>query len=497
MRTIAVDTHAIKGNHIKAFRKCVGSGRAQEGLFAEHQRQLAIAAKECGFQYLRCHGLLCDDMRVYWVDDDGQPQYNWQYIDLVYDYILKIGMKPFVELSFMPAALASGPETIFWWKGNVTPPNSYEKWEELIYRLVTHFTQRYGEEEVEQWYFEVWNEPNLSGFFTGTMDEYFKLYQVTVRAIKGVNSRYRVGGPATAGIGWIEEFIDFCVKNSVPIDFISTHTYGVIGHLDEFGKQRLYLDPNPDSVTADVRKVYEQVKASKLPDLEIHFTEWSTSYSPRDPVHDAYHSAAFILDKLKACESYADSMSYWVFTDIFEEPGPPSSHFHGGFGLMNTQGLKKPAYFAYSFLNQLGDVELNCADNRAWACKSDNGVQVLLWDYTHAQQDAPNQVYYTRDLPSVSLDPVTLRITGLDAGIYTLTVSTVGYRQNDVYTRFLEMDCQGTLTPEQVEALAAECSGKPAITETIHVEAGCDFVRSFPMRTCDVLLVRLDKVDGR
>jgi xylan 1,4-beta-xylosidase len=164
---------------------------------------------------------------------------------------------------------------------------------------------------------------------------------------------------------------------------------------------------------------------------------------------------------------------------------------------MNTQGLKKPAYFAYSFLNQLGDVELNCADNRAWACKSDNGVQVLLWDYTHAQQDAPNQVYYTRDLPSVSLDPVTLRITGLDAGIYTLTVSTVGYRQNDVYTRFLEMDCQGTLTPEQVEALAAECSGKPAITETIHVEAGCDFVRSFPMRTCDVLLVRLDKVDGR
>jgi xylan 1,4-beta-xylosidase len=153
---------------------------------------------------------------VYREDSQGNPIYNFQNIDVLYDSILNIGMKPFVELSFMPHALASGNKTIFWWKGNITPPKDYGKWENLIHALVKHWTDRYGEAEVRQWYFEVWNEPNLDIFWSGTQSEYFHLYEVTARAIKEVASSYRVGGPATAGRAWIREMIDFASRTRCP-----------------------------------------------------------------------------------------------------------------------------------------------------------------------------------------------------------------------------------------------------------------------------------------
>jgi xylan 1,4-beta-xylosidase len=181
------------------------------------------------------HGLFCDDMGVY-REEQGKPKYNWQYIDELYDFLHSLGMKPFVGLGFMPSALASGNKTIFWWKGNVTPPKDMNKWADFMKAFVTHCKERYGDDEVKTWYFEVWNEPNLSGVFAGTQQQYFDLYAATARAIKSVNPDYKVGGPATAGCGWITEFIQFCDKNKVSVDFVSTHTYGVqAGFLDEKG----------------------------------------------------------------------------------------------------------------------------------------------------------------------------------------------------------------------------------------------------------------------
>lgn len=493
MRIISADAGKVKGPHNKMFKKCVGCGRAYEGLIAENQRHMGIVKNECGFKYLRFHGLLHDDMAVYSHDKDGNPVYNWQYVDLLYDYMLSIGIRPFVEIGFMPDLLASGRKTIFWWKGNITPPSSYEKWEDLIYELVLHFTQRYGLEEVKNWYFEVWNEPNLDGFWSGGREEYFRLYEVTAKAIKKVCADYRVGGPATAGIGWITDFIDFCHDKSVPVDFISTHSYGISVQLDEYGVEQLYLDKSPGAVVDDVRKVYEWVKSSRLPNLEIHFTEWSASCSPRDNVHDAYHSAPYILSKLKRCEGYADSMSYWVYSDIFEETGPPKSHFHGGFGLLNVQGLKKPAFFAYKFLNRLGDVELECNDEDAWVCKQGKSIQALFWNYTYAvEQDAPNQVFYTRDLPSSPAGKVQLRLTGLEPGCYQLSVYCIGYRQNDVYSEFLDMNCRGTLTREQVEMLNKKAAGLPVVQTEVVADSDGSLTYELDTRENEVILITID-----
>src|SRR3989339_1540433 len=187
-RLIDADFNTVKGPLNTVFQECVGAGRANEGLRADWQQQLEYVKKECDFKFIRMHGLLTDDMGVYREDRNGNPEYNYQYVDVLFDFILSIGMKPFVELGFMPEALASGKQTIFWWRGNVTPPKDYKKWEELIRNLTLHFTKRYGADEVKTWYFEVWNEPNLSpGFWTGTQEEYFKLFQYRVKAFKRAN----------------------------------------------------------------------------------------------------------------------------------------------------------------------------------------------------------------------------------------------------------------------------------------------------------------------
>ncbi|MDD5148863.1 MAG: glycoside hydrolase [Flavobacterium sp.] len=497
-RIIKVDYNKSAGELNTMFKECVGAGRANEGLRADWQQQLTLAKKDCDFKYIRMHGLLTDDMAVYTEDNKGNPQYSYQYVDALYDFLLSINVKPFVELGFMPSRLASGSQTIFWWRGNVTPPKDYKKWEDLIRNLTQHFTERYGEEEVKTWYFEVWNEPNLSpGFWTGTQADYFKLYEYTARAVKSVNSAYKVGGPATAGAAWVPETIDFCSKNNVPIDFISTHSYGVgQGFLDEFGGSGTVLSKESSSVSGDVINSRKQISASDKPNLELHYTEWSSSYTPADPFHDSYHSAAYILQKLKQVGNAANSMSYWVFTDVFEEPGPRFTPFHGGFGLMNTQGIKKAAYFSYDFLNKLGTTELQDTDTSSWATKSANGnMQVLFWDFTYTLPDRTNnQQYYIKDLPSKSKGSVKIQLTGLEKGNYHLEIYKVGYKVNDAYTDYLAMGKPSQLTKQQVNALKEKNNGNPIATAIITIGSDGSYNKDFDINENDVFLLNLVKI---
>lgn len=496
VRSIGVDVSHVQGPLDMSFKECIGAGRANEGLRADWQDQLREAQRDCGFKYIRMHGLLTDDMGVYKEDAQGNPIYNWQYIDQLYDFLLSIHMKPFVELSFMPNDLASGSRTIFWWRGNVTPPKSYDKWGALITNLVTHFQERYGHDEVKSWYFEVWNEPDLhDGFWTGSKEDYFKLYDVTANAIKSVSPDYRVGGPATAIGQWDKSFIDHCHSNNVPLDFISTHSYGVKqGYLDETGNRGTVIDADPNSVIGRMTGERQMIDASPMPGLPLHFTEWSSAYTPTDFMHDTYQQAAFILSKVKGSYQSVDSMSYWVFTDIFEEGGPRMTPFHGGFGLINYEDLKKPAYYAFKFLNELGPQELVNADPASWVCEGDNhSVQVLFWDYTPIvpPQGTNDQQFYQREIQAKDIGQVSLSITNLPAGSYTMEIYQTGYCANDVFTGYLDMGAPSQLTPTQVELLRRQSNGDPETVQTIQIEAGTPFTRTFSMRQNDVYFVKL------
>jgi len=487
---------------------CVGAGRANEGLRADWQRQLRLVRAECGFRYIRFHGLFCDDMGVYQENKQGRPIYNWQYVDELFDFLQSIGMKPFVELGFMPGALASGPHTIFWYKANVTPPKDYEKWEAFIAAFVRHVTERYGSPEVRSWYFEVWNEPNLTGFWLGTTGgksavefapvaraEYYKLYETTARAVKSVDATYRVGGPATAGSGWIDETLAYCAAQGLPLDFVSTHSYATTsGYLDENGSAGTVFSPDRNAITGEVKSVRARMDQSIFAKSELHYTEWSSSYTPSDPIHDSYHSAAFILDKVRNLGTAATSMSYWTFTDIFEEAGPRMTPFHGGFGLLNYEDLQKPSYFAYQFLNRMGDVELGCQDPAAFVCRDNaGGVQALFWDFTitHPGPSIIDQEYYRAEHPAQGKDPVELRLSHLPAGAYRMLAYKVGYRANDVQSAWRDLGSPPQLTRSQVETLRKASAGEPCLDETVRVGPDARFSRRFGMRENDVWLVEL------
>ena len=502
MRSLHIDAKGTVKPLDRFFAHCVGAGRAGEMLRAEALRQLSRLQSACGFRYLRFHGLFSDDMAVCTLDRLGNVLYNWQYVDLVFDAMLERGIRPLVELGFMPDCLKSGDATVFWWKGNVTLPEDMARWKELVAAFTRHVTARYGAQEVRTWYFEVWNEPNLWGFFNGTREQYFALYDVSAAAVKGVDPAYRVGGPATAGLqvgAWIPEMIAHCVQTGTPLDFISTHTYGVDGVLDEFGSNRHTLKKDQDCIVKEVRQVRADVDNSAMPGLPVLFTEWSNSYSSRDNVHDSYVTAPFILYTLKRCQGYAQAMSYWTFTDIFEEAGPGPAPFHGGFGLMNNQGLCKPSYHAYRFLCELPAGELDTGDRDSYAALDETCLHVLLWDYTNPQQDADNQTYFIRDLPAKTLDDVAVELSGMESGEYAVETTRVGHMANDVYTHYLRAGlkaAEGRETPtrEQTELLREQSAGTPESVNYLRIGDDGKARLILGMRQNDVVRVILRKI---
>ncbi|HLK13533.1 MAG TPA: hypothetical protein VKT78_01900, partial [Fimbriimonadaceae bacterium] len=351
-QTIRIDLHGKTSKRSAMWNFSVGSDRAKIFLRSEHQRDLKALQASVGFRYLRCHGIFNQEMEIVTRLADGTLRYDWSNVDKFIDHLRDAKLRPFVECGFMPEALASGRQTIFWWKGNVTPPASQLEWAEFIAAFAHHEIERRGKNEVRKWFFEVWNEPNLTGFWTGGREGYFQLYATTAKALKAVDAKLKVGGPATAGMGWIPELLTFCRDRKVPIDFIASHSYAATqGFLDEHGKGGgTVLVTGPETLFAEFSRARHDIQKSSFPKLPLFITEWGPSYSPRDPIHDSYVCAPFVLEKLRQCEGVVDGMSYWAFTDQFEEPGPPSRPFHGGFGLMNVDGLHKPAFLAYQFL---------------------------------------------------------------------------------------------------------------------------------------------------
>lgn len=355
----------------------VGSGHAPLALRADWQAQLLRCHQELGFRYVRFHALLSDAMSTLTREGD-KLIYSFFNADQIIDFLLSIGMRPFVELSFMPEGLASGTASLFHYRANVTPPREYGQWNTLIRKLVTHWQQRYGAAEVREWFFEVWNEPNLKTFWTGSQDDYFKLYRGTAETIKSVDGSFKVGGPATADNQWIGEFVDFCNKNSVPVDFVSTHHYPT----DAFGKKSSdtlteLQHTHPGVMRDEVVKVRGEAHG-----LPLYYTEWNCSSNPRDPLHDESFAAAFATRIVMDGQGLAEGYSFWTFSDIFDENYFPSVPFQGGFGLLNIHGIAKPVYRAFQLMHHLGDDQVPIEGAHptvsAWVVRKGTAATLLL-----------------------------------------------------------------------------------------------------------------------
>lgn len=412
---IKVKPMAVAKQLTMPWRNCIAVGRANNLLRADILEHLAYAQKEIGYKYGRFHAIFDDEMNV--VQRDLQTKsliFNWHQVDKVYDALLKLGIRPFVELNPMPAVMASGTQTMFNYKMNVTPPSSYDEWQLLVETFTKHLVERYGLDEVRNWYFEVWNEPNLGGFWSGTQQEYWNLYTASAKAVKSVDAKLRIGGPASSKANWVKEIITYTTKNKIPLDFISTHLYPQ----DE---QVQYPDRKGspykvgDFFSATVKEVTEWVKNSERPDLEIHWTEWNTQTAASadkitwgDNIYvDNLFAASFIVRNCVELDTACKTFAYWVVSDIFDEGGIPQSPFSCTYGLLNIHGIPKASFNAFRLLKNMTGNILQTSTTKALqngkgllVTKDQQTIKILLWNQSFPEEKMTTDFIGNIELPT-------------------------------------------------------------------------------------------------
>jgi xylan 1,4-beta-xylosidase len=430
-----------------------GSGRANLTLRESYRNDLRQVRKITDLEYIRFHAIFLDDMGVYDEDSAGRPVYNFSYVDQAYDGLLQNGVRPFVELSFMPRKLAAkdAPHA-FWYKQNVAPPKDWAKWDDLIYQFTKHLVDRYGLDEVAQWYFEVWNEPNLD-FWVGDPKQatYFDLYDHSAAAVKRVSGRLRVGGPATAQAAWADAFIQHCVEKHVPADFVSTHVYGNDSAKDVFGTNEDI--PRDRMVCRAVKKVHDQIKASALPTLPLIWSEFNASYKNEPEITDSTYMGPWMAETIRQCDGLVDEMSYWTISDVFEEQGVVKKPFYGGYGLIAAGGIPKPAFAAFELLHQLGNKRLALDSDSALATRAaDGSLVVAVWNLV-----APEQTGAART--------VVLRFKNL-GGARHASISRVDKEHGDPHLAYEKMGSPVYPTQAQLQKLRNSVQqGAPEVRE--------------------------------
>lgn len=446
--TIEVDARAETRPFPHYWERTFGSGRAILTLRESYRRDLRAVRRITGIEYVRFHAIFHDEVGVYDEDATGEPVYNFSYVDQIYDGLLENGVRPFVELGFMPRKLAATNVTHpFWYKQYTGPPKDWNRWEDLIYRFSKHLVERYGIEEVAEWYFEVWNEPNID-FWTGEPKEatYYELYDRAARAIKRVSPRLRVGGPATAQAAWVDRFIRHCVEKNVPLDFVSTHVYANDSSHDVFGSNEM-ISRN-QMVCRAVRKVHDQVKASARPNLPIHWTEYNASYKNEPQATDSVFMGPWLADTIRQCDGLVDTLAYWTFSDVFEEQGVVKQPFYGGFGLMAVGGLPKPSFNAFKLLHRLGERRIPVNSDSALVTRRADGTLVLaVWNLFLPEE-------------SGTAKKVTLNVKGL-AGNRRVVVHRLDKDHGSLLPAYEAMGSPRYLTRKQIQELrkAAELPG--------------------------------------
>ncbi|MGB7267825.1 MAG: glycosyl hydrolase family 39, partial [Terracidiphilus sp.] len=406
---ITIDASAAATPFPHFWEQMFGSGRAILSLRYTYRSDLRAVKSVTDFRLVRFHGIFLDEFGVYSEDKQGKPHYNFTYVDQIYDGLLQNGVRPFVEIGFMPKDLASQLDYQgFWYKPIVSTPKDYAEWDELISQFAKHLVERYGIDEVAQWYFEVWNEPNI-GFWAGkpAQQTYFELYDHTARDLKAVSPRLRVGGPSTAQAAWIKEFIAHTTANRIPVDFISSHIYGMDQAGKVFGSG--VVVPESEMVYRGTKKMHDDIMQSARPDLPLIVSEFSDGRVPTGN-RDSLYMGPWIANVVRECDGLTQMMSFWPFSDVFEEHGVARSPFpvrplQEGRGLIAPDGIPKPSYVAFALLHQLGDERIfEPADDVIVTKQEDGALVIALWNLVNPGDSGTNRSVHLefRHIPSHS-----------------------------------------------------------------------------------------------
>lgn len=467
---------------------CIGTGRMGLSLQQQYQEQLKLIQDQISFCYIRGHGIFCDDMAVYqeYTDESGnvRTEYNFTYLDMVMDAYQELGIKPFLELGFMPQKMASGEQTVFYWKGNVTPPKNYQAWSDLVQAVLLHLMERYGKEEVVTWPVEVWNEPNLPGFWKNAdKEEYFRLFQETFDAVKRVDSRFLVGGPAICGVddvNWLESFLEFCQKQDLKPDFITRHHY-MFDKPEQCGHYSYGALRDPVAALGEL-KISRNIIDSfdSFQGLPMHITEFNTSYSPDSPIHDTTVNAAYVAWLLSQLGDLCESYSYWTFGDIFEEKGVPFTPFHGGFGLVANGTIPKPTFWTFVFFKTLQGRCIHRSDELVVVENEDGSYCGTAWNLCLDQKE---RIRLNFTLPAK------------ENGEYCVLTKTVDELHGNPRKIWHDLGEPAWLTKEEIQIL--KDGAQPAIHTETHFADASGISLSILLEPWAVVWFQLKKINRR
>ncbi|HVP45633.1 MAG TPA: hypothetical protein VMT32_03585 [Bryobacteraceae bacterium] len=413
---ITIDANASDSPFPHFWEEAFGSGRAILALRESYRSDLAAVKQATNFHYVRFHAIFHDEVGVYNEDERGNPVYNFAYVDEIYDGLLERGVRPLVEISFMPRKLAFNPDALhpFWYKPNVSPPKSIERWDALITEFARNLVARYGIEEVSQWYFEVWNEPNID-FWNGIPRDrsYFELYEHTAGALKAVNRRLRVGGPATAAAAWVPSFLQYVSAHHVPVDFVSMHAYADDTVEDLFGTTEDI--PMDERVCRAAGKVRKEIQSSTMPSLPLFLTEWNVPGMKE--ARDTTYVGPALANTVRECDGTVDMLAFWTFSDVFEESGPIRRPFEGHFGLRAEGGINKPSFYAFGLLHHLGERRLaNTAPNILVTRRHDGSLVLAVWNLVDPDK-AGSRLHVRLEFNHVAANaPVSISLVDVDHG---------------------------------------------------------------------------------
>ncbi|WOH36157.1 hypothetical protein RI844_12335 [Thalassotalea fonticola] len=488
-KEINIDGESTKFD--RYFQSSIGSCHAYLTLREDFRKHVRTVQQQIGFNSLRCHGIFHDWVGVY-KEVEGKPAYNFQNVNKIYDFFLEQGLRPYVELSFMPSALASDESTIFHYQANISPPKDLTLWSDMITAFVSHLINRYGEEEVRQWYFEVWNEPDLKDlFWSGSQADYFELYRHTVTAIKTIDPSLKVGGPSTSKNLWIKEIIDFCEENNLPIDFISTHHYCADAALETDANVFNLEYRGQKAMLSDVLETVRLVRNSTFSKAEIHYSEWNVSPCHEDRYgKDSEFTAAFLLQTLKDLSGVVDSYSFWCLSDIFEETGPGNSPYSGKYGLVNMHGIKKAAFHAYEFLAKLYDNVLPGTGDSNWVTRSKSGnIRVLSWNFNEPISVDFNGADYVLDEQDKEESFALTQVSGQ----YKIKGYRVDKLVGNSYRSWQAMDSPEYLSTKQVNELIE--SSEPALFLEQTVECDGELTLKHLLTPCAIVFYDIEKLN--
>ena len=481
-KTIKVNVAEKAQKLAHTWKNLLTVGKAKECLYTDVQNQLKMVKDVTNFKYLRFHGIFDDEMMVYGENEHGLPDYNFLYTDKVIEFLRSIRVRPFIELGFMPRDLAESNETVFYKESNVSKPKDIEKWNDLLKAFIRHYENLYGEEEVLQWYFEVWNEPDFYVFWRGTFEEYCTLYKNTFETIKGINPHYKVGGPSIVSIkksDWLERFLKFCKAESCIPDFISFHNYSH-DEMDINKKKNLknenamdfgYISRDESFLKKRVSDLKQILLVHNLEHIDIHLTEWNSTAYHRDLTNDTSFKAAFIVKNLLENIDSIQSFGYWTITDLIEERRAASYDFHGGLGLITNHNIPKPAFFAYQLLGKLGHTLISQGDGYFFT-KSSTGYQLLLYHYCHYDRLYCMNQHANIDLENrynvfLEQSPIELKfiLNDLEKGTYKVRKYQLNRQHGSSYDKWVEMGAPKQLTSEEISYLKASSLPKLQIGE--------------------------------